>query len=409
MRREAYVVQFLLDQQAAWHAHFPALRGRTHALLVGYLCTKGRRGSAARQLYGAAKELFQIDDATVRERIADVQRLDYILIDPPNERLTGRSILAPSPSLLSQYGAYTHALAIQLCATAAAMEPARTFTPHAALTERHQNQVHAIIENYTGAWLATADTLLESAQLSAARRLEARRRLMTTSYWTLMHRALEERYAMLETRQDTGLLADQVAASVLALNGQGIHTIREHIGALIELGLFERRRDRVMRIALSHPATQGFHAMLTGFAQELIDTAARLDNGDTTGAPEPMAEQTLRFLAPPAGGDATLNGVRYRLTITDPPDAARRIPLSSDPLSVGRTTASDMVLPKAEVSRNHCQIQLTDGGVVVTDTESTNGTFVDGHRISAPTAMRVGGTLKIGPFSLTLEFDDSTH
>ena len=408
MRRESYVVQFLLDQQAAWHAHFPALRGRTHALLVGYLCTKARRGSAARQLYGATKELFQIDDSTVRERIADVQRLEYLLIDPPDERLTGRSILTPSPSLLIKYGAYTQTLGTKLCETAAAMDPTRIFSPPASLTERQQNQVHAALETYTAAWLATADTLLESAQLSAARRLEARRRLMTTSYWTLMHRALEERYAMLETRQDTGLLADEVAAAVLAVSGQGIHTIREHIAALIELGLFERRRDRLMRIVLSGPATQGFHAMLENFAPELIHTAARLAAGDTSSPPEPMTEQTLRFRAPPADADATVNGVRYRLRITDPPDAARHIPLSSAVLSVGRTTASDIVLPKAEISRNHCQIQLNDGRVVVTDTGSTNGTFVDGRRIAAPTTMAVGGTLKLGPFSLTLELTNDT-
>ena len=407
MRREAHVVQFLFGQQSAWHGHFPTLRGRTHELIVLYLCTKARRGSTARQLYGAAKEVFQIDDSTVRERIADVQGLHYILADPPGDRLTGRSILSPSPDLLTRYAAYTQALAVDLCAIASAIEPARTFAAPATLTDRQQAQVHATLQNYATAWLTTADTLLESANLSAARRLEARRRLMTTSHWTLMHRAMEERYAMLETGRDEGLLADRMAASVLALNGQGIHTTRDHIAALIEMGLFERRRDRVFRIALSRPATQGFHAMLATFAAELVEAAASLDTGIPGGTEdESLAEQTVKFAAPPEMAEATMTGAQYRLAIVAPPEAARHIRLSGDPLNVGRTAGNEVVLPDAQVSRTHCRLVLTGGQLMVTDAGSTNGTFVAGRRITEAASMHPGDTLRVGPFSLTFELAD---
>lgn len=409
MRPEARLVQFLLDQQTIWHAQFPTLRGRTHELIVGYLSTKGRRGSAARQLYGATKEVFQIDDSTVRERIGDVQRLGYVTVDPPDDRITGRSILTPSPALLGRYTAYTHAVAVSLCTTARTLEPARDFTCAASLTERQQTLVHATLEAYTSAWLATADGLLEAALLSAARRLEARRRLMTTSYWTLMHRALEERYAMAQTGRDTGLLADEIAVAVLALNGQGVHTTREHIAALIDLGLFERRRDRGLRIALSPVACQRFHAMLATFVAELTDTAARLgESGAAAHHGEPLTEQTLRFSAPPvAADDDTVGGHRHHLAIVAPAEAARRIPLTATPLSLGRTAGNDVVLPDAAVSRTHCKVQLVAGRLMVTDTGSTNGTFVEGRRIADPTAVEAGETLKVGPFSLMLEIAGS--
>ena len=396
MRREAHVIQFLLDQQTVWHAHFPTLRRRTHELIVGYLCTKGRRGTTARQLYGATKEHFQLDDSTVRERIADVQCLDYVHADPPDDRLTGRSILTPSSALSTQYSAYTHALAARLCAAAGAITAPRSFTPPGALTERQQTLVHDTLENYTNAWLVTADSLMESASLSPSRRQEARRRLMTTSYWTLMHRAIEARHAMLDSRLDNGLLADQLAVLVLALNGQGVHTTREHIAALIDLGLFERRRDRVLRIALTEGATRGFAAMLAAFASELIEAAERLATH------EPQEEETLRFVTPPETADPTLANARYHLLVTAPPEAARRIPLSPAPLTVGRTNASTVVLPDAQVSRNHCELRLTGGRLMVADMGSTNGTFVDGCRIAGPTPLGLDGELKIGPFVLTL-------
>jgi hypothetical protein len=407
MRREAHVVQFLFGQQTAWHAYFPTLRGRIHELIVRYLCTKARRGSTARQLFGAAKEVFQIDDSTVRERIADVQSLHYIHADPPEDRLTGRSVLSPSPGLLTRYAAYTQALAVDLCAIATMIDPARTFAPPATLSGRQQAQVHATLENYTDSWLATADTLLESANLSAARRLEARRRLMTTSHWTLMHRAIEERYAMLETGRNEGLLADRMAASVLALNGQGIHTTRDHIAALIEMGLFERRRDRVLRVALSHSATQGFHAMLAAFAGELVEAAAGLDTGIPGGTEDvPLAEQTLKFAAPPEMAEATVTGARYRLAIVAPPESARHISLSGEPLNVGRTAANGVMLPDAQVSRTHCRLVLTGGQLLVTDAGSTNGTFVEGRRITEPTPLYPGDKLRVGPFSLMFEPTD---
>ena len=404
MQPEANVIQFLLDQQTVWHTHFPTLQGRTHALIVLYLCTKGRRGSTARQLYGAAKEVFQIDDATVRERIADVQSLDYIRVDRPEDRLSGRSILSPSPLLLAHYSAYTQALAARLCAAAAAIEPARTFAPPPTLTERQEAQIHATLENYAAAWLGAADTLLESANLSAARRMEARRRLMTTSYWTLMHRAIEERYAVQEIQRDDGLLADRLAVSVMALNGQGIHTTRDHIATLIEVGLFERRRDRVLRIALSPSATQSFHTMLAAFAEELVETASRINSKMAGLKPNEAADdRTVQLRTGPGASESTMNGAHYRLAIVAPAEAARHIPLSTEPLVLGRTAANGLMLADAQVSRAHCQVQLTAGRLIVTDTGSTNGTFVEGRRIAEPTPMRPGDTLRVGPFSLTFE------
>lgn len=50
---------------------------------------------------------------------------------------------------------------------------------------------------------------------------------------------------------------------------------------------------------------------------------------------------------------------------------------------VGRSSEVEMVLVEEMVSRKHARLQLLDGVIHVQDLESTNGTFVNGERISS--------------------------
>lgn len=406
MRRESEVIRFLLAQQSVWRAHFPTLRSRAHQLIVDYLCTKGRGGSLARQLYGATKEVFLLDDSTIRDRLASVQRLDFCITDPPGEKLSGRTVILPTPALLTTHDAYMQAVGVEICAAATAIDAGRSFTAPRRLTERQHAAVLQTLDAYTSAWLSAADRLMEALSLSNARRAEARRRLMSTSYWTLMHRAIAHRF---ETRaagqEDEGLMADQLAAVLLDLTGQGIQTTRDHISALTDLGLFERRRGRVLRVALAAPAADHFDRMLAGFALDMVDAATKLDAGPlrrgTSDAEE--GEQTVRLSSLPDDDDLTVTGLRRFLRIVSPPEAVRAIPLGSGQLTVGRVPPCDIVLAAADVSRHHCQVQVVAGALLVTDFHSTNGTFIDGRRIDAPATLAVGGTLRIGPFTIAFE------
>jgi two-component system, NtrC family, response regulator GlrR len=53
-------------------------------------------------------------------------------------------------------------------------------------------------------------------------------------------------------------------------------------------------------------------------------------------------------------------------------------PLSVRPVVVGTSTDCDLVVRDAGVSRRHCQLTLTERGVVLQDLDSKNGTFVRG-------------------------------
>ena len=73
--------------------------------------------------------------------------------------------------------------------------------------------------------------------------------------------------------------------------------------------------------------------------------------------------------------------------------------LDQMPCRLGRGTdceIHDAFLGFSSVSRHHAEIDLLDGEYVVRDTNSRNGTWVNGSRISAPTRLRTGDLLSIG-------------
>ncbi len=74
----------------------------------------------------------------------------------------------------------------------------------------------------------------------------------------------------------------------------------------------------------------------------------------------------------------------------------QRFPIGPLGVKIGRSGPVDIVLPDSKVSRSHCQVDLKDGLIFVTDLNSTNGTFVDGERVEGSAILPVGGALRCG-------------
>jgi hypothetical protein len=60
----------------------------------------------------------------------------------------------------------------------------------------------------------------------------------------------------------------------------------------------------------------------------------------------------------------------------------REVPLTADPVTVGRDPRNDIVLDDRRVSRRHAEVRLRLGRYTLYDLQSTNGTFVNGRRIA---------------------------
>jgi len=75
------------------------------------------------------------------------------------------------------------------------------------------------------------------------------------------------------------------------------------------------------------------------------------------------------------------------------------------PLVVGRHHSCDLVIPHGSVSAQHCQLHFDGQAHILEDLGSTNGTFVNGERITRKT-LRDGDRINTGP--VALEFVDGT-
>jgi hypothetical protein len=69
---------------------------------------------------------------------------------------------------------------------------------------------------------------------------------------------------------------------------------------------------------------------------------------------------------------------------------------------LGRAPSNDFQVEHATVSTRHCEITLAEGMITVQDCDSTNGTFVDGRRITTA-RLTEGQVLSLGDVSLLVE------
>jgi len=76
--------------------------------------------------------------------------------------------------------------------------------------------------------------------------------------------------------------------------------------------------------------------------------------------------------------------------------AGRQIAVAGQPVLVGKGPASIQITDDPAVSTRHAQVALDRGNFVITDLGSTNGTWVNGIRISEPTRLGDGDLVRFG-------------
>ena len=92
-----------------------------------------------------------------------------------------------------------------------------------------------------------------------------------------------------------------------------------------------------------------------------------------------------------------------RLKVIEPADTKGQTYELADELTVGRAGGCQITLDDTFVSQLHARVFRRDGQLYVEDLGSTNGTFLNRKKVTAPIAIRKGDRLQIGKTVMELQ------
>jgi hypothetical protein len=97
----------------------------------------------------------------------------------------------------------------------------------------------------------------------------------------------------------------------------------------------------------------------------------------------------------------------FQLVQRSGPAPGKIYSLTKNEIYMGRDITNDIVINDPEISRKHARLTLQTGGYLLEDLGSTNGTFVDGQRITGSHTMAPGEAIMLGDnVSLAYEVSD---
>ncbi|MFH1468795.1 MAG: FHA domain-containing protein, partial [Pseudomonadota bacterium] len=90
------------------------------------------------------------------------------------------------------------------------------------------------------------------------------------------------------------------------------------------------------------------------------------------------------------------------LTVLRGPQPGQSFPLAPGENPAGRSAENPVHLPSTHVSSRHCSFAWAGGQVTVRDLGSTNGVYVEGHKVREA-VLAVGQRVQIGDWLLLVE------
>ena len=120
-------------------------------------------------------------------------------------------------------------------------------------------------------------------------------------------------------------------------------------------------------------------------ARDLERGEVQLDTSDNGLLSPPSANDS-----PPAQVAHSSAEIRLMLVLDD-----QQVDLRES-VTIGRSSSCDLVVRDTEASRRHAEVSCGTHGPLITDLESTNGTFVNDRRIETETTLAEGDNITIG-------------
>jgi pilus assembly protein CpaF len=93
----------------------------------------------------------------------------------------------------------------------------------------------------------------------------------------------------------------------------------------------------------------------------------------------------------------------FAIVVNEKGGEQKRLEFDKPEVTIGRVQGNDIILPKGNVSKRHSRIVLKDGKFIIVDLKSTNGTYVNGRKITSPLVVKGSDKIYIGDFILSIE------
>jgi pSer/pThr/pTyr-binding forkhead associated (FHA) protein len=149
------------------------------------------------------------------------------------------------------------------------------------------------------------------------------------------------------------------------------------------LYLFFLRVLRAVWIELREPKPAPLPDIAGGATAPPLANPGTSNAGDAGAVPHRIGPEKLVVLEP-----AELQGVEFPL---------------ADEMTVGRAAGCGVALPDDTfVSQLHARVFRREGDLYIEDLGSTNGTYLNGKKVSAASVMRKGDRVQVGRTSLEL-------
>ncbi len=93
----------------------------------------------------------------------------------------------------------------------------------------------------------------------------------------------------------------------------------------------------------------------------------------------------------------------FAVVVTEKGGGKQRLEFDKELVRIGRVHGNDVILPRANVSKNHAVIERRSDGFILSDMGSTNGTYVNGRRVLGTHELNPDDRVYVGDFILNVE------
>lgn len=118
------------------------------------------------------------------------------------------------------------------------------------------------------------------------------------------------------------------------------------------------------------------------------------------GANARLARQAKPVAAPSAPQSAAAPS---RLVVVEPADQAGTVHVVNGELTIGRAAGCQITLDDTYISQLHARLSSGESGLVVEDLGSTNGTYLNRQRVTAPVVVSQGDRIQVGSTVMELQ------